>query len=317
MEQEILVSVYCLAYNHGKYIRSALDGFVSQKTNFRYEVIVHDDASTDDTATIIREYANKYPEIIKPIFQKENQYSKGIKIGNSFIFPIIKGKYVACCEGDDYWCDENKLQRQVDFLEGHLDYVACVHRTLAIEGMNNSPKFIMGKPIDGTLLPQDIIPRDEFPYHTSSLMYRKEFAFHRPDFVSSVPGVGDYPFSIYLSLSGKIQHFKEIMSVYRLRTDGSWSQRMSRNCQKNIKTNENLIKMIEMADDYSEGKYHEEFQRSIAYYQYSNYLLKAEYRQAIKEPHYKTLSFKEKLKIRLKAYFPWLLKIKRKLKKQK
>ena len=109
MEDGIVVSVYCLAYNHEQYIRDALEGFVRQKTNFRYEVLVHDDASTDNTPAIIREYAQKYPDIIKPIFQTENQYSKGVKILPEIIHPKSSGRYIAFCEGDDYWCDENKL----------------------------------------------------------------------------------------------------------------------------------------------------------------------------------------------------------------
>ena len=129
MNDDVVVSVLCTAYNHEKYIRSALDGFVNQKTNFRYEVLINDDASTDHTAAIIAEYEAKYPDIIKPVYQTENQYSKGVFITKSILFPRSKGKYTAICEGDDYWCDENKLQKQVDFLESHEEYAACVHNT--------------------------------------------------------------------------------------------------------------------------------------------------------------------------------------------
>lgn len=92
MNDKIMVSVYCLTYNHEKYIRDTLNGFISQVTNFKYEVFVHDDASTDKTASIIKEYANKYPNIIKPIFQTENQYSKGIRIFRTYIYPKMSGK---------------------------------------------------------------------------------------------------------------------------------------------------------------------------------------------------------------------------------
>lgn len=133
MEEEIKVSVYCLAYNHEKYIKDCLEGFVNQKTNFKYEVIVHDDASTDNTASIIKEYASKYPNIIKPILQKENQYSQSLQhIIDKFIEPALKGKYVAICEGDDYWCDNYKLQKQVGILENHPEYVACTHQTKTV-----------------------------------------------------------------------------------------------------------------------------------------------------------------------------------------
>lgn len=127
--EKVLVSIRCLVYNHEPYLRQCLDGFVMQKTNFAFEAIVHDDASTDESAAIIREYAEKYPDIIKPIYETENQYSKKDgslgKIMNAAIHP--DAKYIAYCEGDDYWIDPYKLQKQFDFMESHKDYVLCVH----------------------------------------------------------------------------------------------------------------------------------------------------------------------------------------------
>lgn len=118
-----LVSICSITYNHEPYIRQCLDGFLMQKTNFKYEIIIHDDASTDGTAEVIKEYAEKYPNLIIPIFQTENQYSKGLRgFYARFIYPIAKGKYIAICEGDDYWTDPYKLQKQVDFLEANLEY---------------------------------------------------------------------------------------------------------------------------------------------------------------------------------------------------
>ena len=121
MADGIKVSVICLAYNHEKYIRKCLDGFVMQKTNFKFEALVHDDASTDKTAEIIREYEEKYPDIIKPVYQTENQHSKKISIFTTFLAPNARGEYLAWCEGDDCWTDPGKLQKQVDFLDAHPD----------------------------------------------------------------------------------------------------------------------------------------------------------------------------------------------------
>lgn len=121
-DTKILVSIVCITYNHEAYIRQCLDGFMKQKTNFAFEVLIHDDASNDKTADIIREYEIKYPNIIRPIYQTENQYSKGISIGKTFLYPRAQGKYIAECEGDDYWTDPFKLQKQVDFLEANEDY---------------------------------------------------------------------------------------------------------------------------------------------------------------------------------------------------
>lgn len=120
--QKILVSIICDCYNHEKYIRACLDGFVMQECNFLFEVLVHDDASTDNSASIIKEYEEKYPNIIKPIYQTINQYSSGGNIWGNFQFPRANGKYIAICEGDDYWTDPLKLQKQVVFLEENPDF---------------------------------------------------------------------------------------------------------------------------------------------------------------------------------------------------
>lgn len=120
-----MVSIKCLVYNHAPYLRQCLDGFVMQKTNFRFEAIVHDDCSTDGSQEIIKEYAAKYPDIIKPIFETENQFSKHDGSLRRAIDPHLMGKYIAFCEGDDYWTDPNKLQMQVDYLEAHQDIGMC------------------------------------------------------------------------------------------------------------------------------------------------------------------------------------------------
>lgn len=127
-EQLPLVCICSITYNHAPYIRQCLDGFLMQKTNFKYEIIIHDDCSTDGTTEIIKEYAEKYPDIIFPIYQTENQYSKGVRgMFAKFVFPKAKGKYIAMCEGDDYWTDPLKLQKQVDFLEANQEYTMCSH----------------------------------------------------------------------------------------------------------------------------------------------------------------------------------------------
>ncbi len=112
-----VVSICCITFNHEAYIREAIEGFILQKTNFPIEILIHDDASTDNTSTIIKEYELKFPELIKPIYQKENQYSQGVRPISKFNFERSKGKYIAVCEGDDYWTDPFKLQKQVDILE--------------------------------------------------------------------------------------------------------------------------------------------------------------------------------------------------------
>ena len=120
-----VVSIRCITYNHEPYIAEALDGFLMQETDFPFEIVVHDDASTDNTANIIREYEAKYPKILKPIYETENQYSKHDGSLRKIMNNACKGKYIAFCEGDDYWIDSKKLQKQVDFLEKNPDYEMC------------------------------------------------------------------------------------------------------------------------------------------------------------------------------------------------
>ena len=127
-----LVSVCCITYNHEAYIEEALQGFLMQKTNFPFEVLIHDDASTDNTTVIIKDYYKSYPDIIKPIFQTDNQYSKGFSVNHSFNFPRAQGRYIAICEGDDYWVDPLKLQKQANFLEDNPDYVMSGHDVYVI-----------------------------------------------------------------------------------------------------------------------------------------------------------------------------------------
>ena len=119
----LMVTIRCITYNHEPYIRQCLEGFVMQKTNFRFEAVVHDDASTDGTANIIREYAEKYPDIIKPIYETENQYSKHDGSLSRIMDEHTHGKYIAFCEGDDYWTDMYKLQKQYDFLETNPKFI--------------------------------------------------------------------------------------------------------------------------------------------------------------------------------------------------
>lgn len=246
----IMVSIYCLAYNHEMYIRDALEGFVTQKTNFKYEVFVHDDASTDGTAEIIQQYAEKYPDIIKPILQTENQYTKGIPIIRTYIYPQMSGKYIAICEGDDYWCDIHKLQKQVDFLETHKDYVACVHNTKQINCRTGEENYINSSHDDMDLVFEKVVARGNAQFQLSSLMCKKEF-FSVPDEIKG-NGFGDYPLAIYLMLCGKVHYFKDVMSVYRLYANGSWTSRhyLSASLEIQIDTQLKLLDFLYRLESY-------------------------------------------------------------------
>ncbi|MDY0222509.1 MAG: glycosyltransferase [Desulfobacterium sp.] len=170
-----LVSVCCITYNHEPYIEDTLEGFLIQETDFPFEILIHDDASTDKTADIIREYETAYPNLIKPIYQIENQYSKGNRPG-LINTKRAKGKYIALCEGDDYWIDPHKMQKQVDFLEAKPEYGLVhsegnFHYTENGKVVNNFFRQIGRSPNEITD-PYEAILRSEYPVNTCSTMYR-------------------------------------------------------------------------------------------------------------------------------------------------
>lgn len=213
-----LVSIVCITYNHEPYIRQCLDGFMMQQTDFPFEVLIHDDASTDRTAEIIREYAAKYPDIIKPIYQTENQYSKGVKIGVTYLYPRAKGKYIAECEGDDYWTDPLKLQKQVDFLEEHPDYSLCFHRVTVKYEDNLQGEDVFAHVHSGECSLDYMLKRWTIP--TCSVVFRRVVIDHipqNPDFKYS-----DNVLFLTCFVLGRVFCNDGILGVYR-RNRGGWT----------------------------------------------------------------------------------------------
>lgn len=224
-----LVTIRCITYNHEPYIRQCLEGFVMQKTTFPFEAVVHDDASTDGTAAIIREYAERYPDIIRPIYETENQYSKHDGSLRRIMDAHMRGKYIALCEGDDYWTDPLKLQKQVDFLEGHPEYVMS-HTSIQYY-YHEQRIFVKSKDVEinsirkDCVTAEDILFSDRYRIQTLTVVYRKEIK----DLVSlSDPFLygsghflqGDTPLWYGLLQHGKIHFLPEVTAVYR-KNDGS------------------------------------------------------------------------------------------------
>lgn len=218
---KILVSIRCLVYNHEPYLCQCLEGFVMQKTNFRFEAIVHDDASTDGSATIIREYAEKYPDIIKPIYETENQYSKRDGSLTRITNAACRGKYIAICEGDDYWIDPQKLQKQVDFLEAHPDYLLCGTNGLILwDNGTNAPEYFNRNFTSRELMPEDVIGK--WPFPTASLMYRREL-FALLDSFKCRTYNGDIRIILVALANGRIWSLADITTVYRKNNDANSS----------------------------------------------------------------------------------------------
>lgn len=216
-----LVSIICTSYNHEAFLRQCLDGFIMQNTNFHYEVIIHDDASTDLSQTIIREYCLRYPDVFVPIFQTENQYSQGVRIGPAYMYPLAKGKYIAECEGDDYWIDSNKLQKQVDFLESHPDYSMCFHSAWNQYGTNPELTDLFSKVEDRDYSSLDILSNWIIP--TASVVYRQDVItdiFYREKVLKAGFMFGDTPLFLSCARMGKVRGISDVMSVYRRHEKG-------------------------------------------------------------------------------------------------
>lgn len=221
MQGNPLVSIRCLVYNHEPFLRQCLDGFVMQQTTFPFEAIVHDDASIDGSAAIIREYAEKYPDIIKPIYETENQYRKHDgslrRAMDNAMHP--NSKYFALCEGDDYWTDPHKLQMQVDFLESHPDYSFSVHEykvwnEVKKEFEPHQLEFLKG--IKGNLsLTLDDFATRVFFTKTLTSVYRRS-ALEYSKYGQYDPAGFDWMLFYALMTQGKCYLFNRVMGVYRI-----------------------------------------------------------------------------------------------------
>lgn len=216
-----LVSIICDSYNHEHFLHDSIEGFLMQDVKFDYEILIHDDASTDKSQEIIRDYSEKYPDCFFPIYQVENQYSKKVGVWKTYQFPRVRGKYIALCEGDDYWIDSNKLQKQVDFLETHLDYSMCFHNALEHFEDNSQADRLFSNIEDRDYTALEIYENWQIPTASvvlrssvlNSDMYRKLFVERRFVF-------GDITLFLSASTCGKLRGMTDVMSVYRRQSSG-------------------------------------------------------------------------------------------------
>lgn len=230
-----IVVISCITYNHEKYLRDALEGFLMQRTEFPFVAIVHDDASTDGTSAVLREYAERYPDLILPIYEQENQYSK--KDGS--LGRIIRAaraatgaKYVALCEGDDYWTAPDKLQRQVAFLDSHPDYSLCFHNATVHYEDNRAPDHLFTQLESREYSEKEIT--DGWITATATFVFRTAL-YQSPYYLKYTQStkfiVGDYPLMMTLLREGKVYGIGDALSVYRISPTG-WTQRQQPTLKK-------------------------------------------------------------------------------------
>lgn len=244
MENDVILSVCTVTYNQANYIAKTIDSFLMQKTNFKFQVIIGDDCSTDGTTEIIKEYAEKYPEIIKPIFREKN-----IGAGNNSldVYNHANTKYIAICDGDDYWTDENKLQIQVDYLENHPELVGCFHKSVRKNIVNPEVKDIyfpqtVLKNVKEVYTNKDI--QKKYFIETCSVMYR--FDKYKEDFLSTYPQKivnGDTYMLNYFSLHGNIGYIDRLMSVKTMNDLGIWNSQKQSTDEKNMKYAEEIVRL--------------------------------------------------------------------------
>jgi len=218
-----VVTIWCITFNHKAFIKDAIEGFLKQETAFPVEILIHDDASTDGTDEIIRQYQARYPTLIKAILQPENQYSQGRR-ARDFLQPISQGDYIAICEGDDYWTDPKKLQIQVDFLEKNPEYVISGHDAFIIDEFGNetsASKLPKSRKRDFTA--EELVLGKAWIL-TMSMVFRNVRPVWPPE-VNKVLNADKFVTSILGEHGGSKFHDDIELSAYRSHKGGVWSQK--------------------------------------------------------------------------------------------
>ena len=277
---EILVSVICLTYNHEKYIKQALDGFVKQITDFSFEILVNDDASTDGTKSILQEYEMKYPDLMRVFYQPENQFVRKLGYVNSlYLISQARGKYIAICEGDDFWYDCNKLQMQVDILEQHDECTGCCCNALLVKEDGRPWEAFMDESyyeVVDKIYGKERLLNDLKSFHTATIMMRKSIIHLDTDAVQryiNCKANGDMKWAAIIAATGKLYHISKSLACYRFvpKGNGSWS---ARNAGKNLSLEIcNMVSNIQqyIREEYGvdlDYRYHIDYQtrRSIRQY---------------------------------------------------
>jgi glycosyltransferase involved in cell wall biosynthesis len=255
-----VVSICCITYNQAPFIRECLDGFLMQETTFPVEIVIHDDASTDGTADIIREYEARHPGIIRALYQTENQFRKVRHLDVIFNFPRSRGRYIALCEGDDYWTAPDKLQMQVDFMESHQQYSGCFHNvTVVYEDGSTRAHSQYARPLKDTFTLKDFAAHNYIA--TPSALFRARLFPRFPDWYAQVP-IGDWPLHMLNAEHGAVGYVDRVCAVYRVHNRGVWSS------LSESERHETTVRVAKVIDAHLGFRYSDEICKRIAYGHY-------------------------------------------------
>ncbi len=304
----ILVSINCITYNHEACIADAIEGFLMQKTDFEYEILIGEDCSTDNTREMIEGYIKKYPGKIRLITSESNV---GWRANEMRLLENSRGKYIAICEGDDYWVEANKLQKQVDYMESHPECSLCFH---AADVVNNQG-YTSGKqvkPYNESRIAsmRDMIVIGDFS-PTASYLFPKKYVENLPLFYQNAH-VGDYPMQMWLSSEGYAYYIDEVMSAYRTGVPGSWTSKINSGnplkvIEKYIRHKEQDMELLDKFNEYHNYKFSDEVEtakvkREFEILLLQNNILRVKSKKF--KPLYDELGLVEKAKLYTKYFFP-------------
>ena len=295
-----MVSILCLCYNHERYIRQALDGMLMQETQYSYEILINDDKSTDSSAAILREYEKKYPDMIKVEYQEKNLYSQGL-YPNTLLLQKAQGKYIALCEGDDFWIDPHKLQKQIHFMEQHPEYSMTGHSAyVAYEDGVLMPGIQCPYGQERDVSAEEILSGWRLP--TASLVYRRSAQKELVVPYRKGARVGDFCLGFYLALQGKVHFFTEPMSVYRYMSVASVMAPLLRDRKKLAAHEDEMAALIQRMDEYTDFQYHKTAQEALDGFIYNKYYALGDFHHLKELPLYQEKPLLQKCKIYLKQF---------------
>ena len=318
MDKDIVVSVICTTYNHERFIGDAVDSIVHQVAPFKFEFIVGDDCSTDRTPSIVKKYYSRYPSIIRPIFHAENQYSQGKSV-LELLIKIAKGKYIAICEGDDFWCDEEKLAKQVAYMEKHPTCTFCFTNARKLDVQT-------GTMLDCPMLPSTELDRDilgrshdlgtremlgiSFP-PTASFMFRRSCWEQRPIFPKGA-FMGDRYLQLVMTDAGYAHYIDEVTCVYRVGNPDSVMGGWSKSKPKLAESIKGYLRLYDEFNRYTGGKYADAIEPLVIAREYSLLTLEGRYEE-LRDPayraHSKSLGKRSRVAYLMRTTFPGILRV--------